>query len=645
MKWTFQLLFLLMLTAASGADEVFSLRQGAPLFNDREEMDLAFTVEKETGAIVLKKQEQNMIFQSYLVLRTSLWKVFVPDKGEFWTFPDIETVYKKNLKTYSYRFARIGPMLYSGVFLLFAGALSALMYFFHKSFRFRSWLLPLSVVFIQCGICLAAIGYSGGIFIKPTDEMWYFKIGKQLLDLDFTVPFRYTIGHPLIFYVPLALFTGASGYVETGTLAQSLNCFFVMPVSLLLAYWMMKRLFRSETLPFCSLLLWFGFILFYHPRFFTGRLNAAETYVQKAVADLPVFGLHLSLYDLYVIFGWHGFSDQLCMLFLFLTLLCALAWKASVRNLTAVSILFAITCLIRINSIFYSPLLGFILYLKYAGMLKVSADRTRLILYGAFSFLAVFSLQLIVNFHQFGSFFTWPYVLHTDNQSVRGFLPELIPYGLYFLAASNHAIFVLGTLSLFFIPDKKNRAILALWIYPALFFFMGYPVVYNNYSRFILPLYPAFMAAILLNGVWKQRLSVVLRVLFVLLAGVLLTAPGDAPALRRFLPWSLEWHGVRPETMDMVRWIVIALSAVVVATFVKDILRARKAGEPLDGSLTAVLFLGLFLIVFYAGNFWVTGALMLCAFLYGVYDAFILCLETLLNPRVAEPCQEERAKA
>lgn len=626
-----------MLNAASGTEEILSLRKGAPLFYDQEEMDLESSVEKETGAIVLKKENKNMIFQSYLVLRTSLWKVFVPGKGEFWTFPEIETVYKKNLKTYSYRFARIGSMLYSGIFLLFAGGASALMYFLFRSFRFRSWLLPLSVVCFQCGICLAAIGYSGGIFIKPTDEMWYFKIGKQFLDLDFAAPFRYTIGHPLIFYYPLALFTGACSYPEMAVLARSLNCFLVMPVSLLLAYFLMKRLFRSETISFYSLLLWFGFILFYHPRFFTGRLHMAETYAQKAVADLPVFGLHLSLYDLYIIFGWHGFSDQLCMLFLFLTLLCASALKASIRNLTLVSILFAVTCLIRINSIFYAPFLGFILYLKYAGMLRVPADRGRLFFYGAFSFLAVFSLQLIVNFHQFGSLFTWPYVLHTDNQSARGFLLELIPYGLNFLAASNHAIFVLGSLSLLFIPDRRTRAVLALWIYPALFFFIGYPVVYNNYSRFILPLYPAFMAAILLNGVWKQRLSIVFRVLFVLLAGVLLTAPGDSPVVRRFLPWSLEWQGVSPETMDAVRWCVIVLSVIVLATFAGDLRRSLKTGVRLDGILTPALFLGLFLIVFYAGSYWVTGAVMLCAFLYGAYDAVVLCLESRRKTCMPDP--------
>ncbi len=640
LKWFCQFLVLLILNTAFAADEIMPLRKGAPLFYDQENMDLAYTQEKETAALVLKKQEANMIFQNYLVLRTSLWKVFVPNMGEFWTFPSIESVYKKNLKKYSFRFARIKPMLFSGLFLLFAGGLSALTYFLKRPFRFRNWLLPLSIVFFQCGICLCAIGYSGGVFIKPTDEMWYFKIGRQFLSLDFSAPFRYTIGHPLIFYTPIVLFSGASSYVETGSWAMVLNCFLVVPVCLLLAFQLLKKLFHSETLPFYSLLLWFGFILFYHPRFFTGRLNVPETYVQKAVADLPVFGLNLSLYDLYIIFGWHGFSDQLGMLFLFLTLFCALLLKVSTRNLIMVSILFATTCLIRINSIFYAPLLGFILYLNYADLLKVPAARLRLVFYGVFAFLAVFSLQLVVNFHQFGSPFTMPYVLHTENDSVKGFVLKLVPYGLHFLSASNHAIFVLGTLSLFFIPDRKSRAVLALWIYPVLFFFTGYPVVYNNYSRFILPVYPAFMAAIFLNGIWKQRLSAVLRSLGILLAGVLLTAPGDAPAIRRYLPWGLEWQGVRPETMDAVRWAVIAISVVVLATFVKDILRAREAGVSLRESLRVPLFLGLFLIVFYAGNYWITGVAMLCAFLYGLYDAIVLCVEALRKPRISAPCRE-----
>jgi len=643
LKWFCQFFALLILNTAFAADEIMPLQKGAPLFYDQQNMNLAFTLEKEMAALVLKKQETNMVFQNYLVLRTSLWKVFVPNLGEFWTFPAIESVYKKNLKKYSFRFARITPLLFSGLFFLFAGGLSALMYFLNRPFRLRFWLLPLSVVFFQCGICLCAIGYSGGVFIMPTDELWYFKIGRQLLSLDFSAPFRYTIGHPLIFYTPIVFFTGASNYVETGSWAMILNCFLVVPLCLLLVFQLLKKFFHSETLPFYSLLLWFGFILFYHPRFFTGLLNVAETYVQKAVADFPVFGLNLSLYDLYVIFGWHGFSDQLCMSFLFLTLLCALSLTASTRNLIVVSILFATTCLIRINSILYAPLLGFILYLNYADLLKVPPNRRRLVFYGVFPFLAVFSLQLVVNFHQFGSPFTMPYVLHTANDSAKGFVLKLVPYGLYFLSASNHAIFVLGTLSLFFIPDRKSRAILALWIYPVVFFFTGYPVVYNNYSRFILPVYPAFMAAIFLNGIWKQRLSVVLRSLGILLSGVLLTAPGDAPAIRRFLPWGLEWYGVRPETMDAVRWAVVVISVLVLATFAGDILRARKEGERLREALRVPLFLCLFLIVFYAGNFWVTGAAMLCAFLYGLYDAIVLCVESFRKPCASAPGPEGRS--
>ncbi|MPN60793.1 hypothetical protein SDC9_208525 [bioreactor metagenome] len=95
---------------------------------------------------------------------------------------------------------------------------------------------------------------------------------------------------------------------------------------------------------------------------------------------------------------------------------------------------------------------------------------------------------------------------------------------------------------------------------------------------------------------------------------------------------------MKPETMDAVRWCVTVFSVIVLATFAGDIRKARKMGVELDEPLKAALFLGLFLVVFYAGNFWVTGAAMLCAFVYGMYDAGSLCLETLRGKRVPDCC-------
>ncbi len=625
------------------SEEVMLLQKGAPLYRSQEKMDLAYTVEKETPAFVLKKEKMNVAYLDYLVVETPIWRVLIPKLGEFWTFPEVESVARTgDSKGHSFRFARLPVPMFLGIISLFLCLLSLFLYFKDKAFRFRNGLLPASILFFHFGVCLYLIGCSGGILIKPSDEVWYFEIAKKLLALDFSAPFKYTVGHPAIFFIPVLLLAGgAEKYQDVSYLAPSVNCFLVAPVCLVMLYLLLKKLFRSETLPAWALFLWYGFILLYHQRVYSGKVYVPEAYVQKAVPAFPDLGFSNSLFDVYTACGWNAASDSLCMLFLILTLFCALTLKAKTRNLVIVSVLFAATCLIRVNSIFYAPVLGFILYLNYAELLKRPGNGLRMIFYGAFSFMALFSLQLLVNLHQFGSPFIWPYVLHTTNDAAKVFVLKLVPYGLYYLSASNHAIFVLGTLSLFFVPDRKTRAILALWVFPMLFFFAGYPVVYNNCYRFILPVYPAFMAAILLNGVWKQHLSVVLRVLGIVLAGILLTAPGDAPAIRGYLPWSLEQLGVHPETADMVRWAVIAISAAVLATFVKDVLRARKEGIPLREALRVSLFLGLFLIVFYAGNYWITGAAMLCAFVYGLYDAIALCLEALRKPRMPASCREE----
>ena len=444
--------------------------------------------------------------------------------------------------------------------------------------------------------------------------------------LNFAGPWRYTIGLPLL-YLPVVMFCGDS-FQDARLPLTVFNAFFAMPLLLCMAYQAIRKISSARS-ALLVIALWFVMILFYHHRYFHfGGDSVLSSYLMKSFPCLPDLTFSYSYFELLVLLGYNAVSDTMSCALVFSCIAAGLSMKPTQRNLILFSALYALSCLVRINNILFAPLLAFCLYLGYAEKLTNLKQWARFLLTGALPFCLVFSCQLIVNAHQFGNPLTFPYSLHSYQNITRGFLFEMLPFGIRFLGINNFAYFVIGGLSLFFIRNRKNRVILSLWTLPLVFFFFGYPVVFSNGTRFILPAFAGFVAALVLADIWKGALSEKIRCAAVLLAGVFLTAPAATEKMEQYLPWNWASRGMTPQTAFWIQIAVIAVSIIILLSFLVDFRRANEMSER-RRILSVMLYLALFLIFFHWGNPYAAAVLMFCALLRACYDTVILIREKL----------------
>lgn len=625
MKHFHFLLFLVMFSCALsvGAEESVILPPGTPVFRT---IDLkkppALVTNRETECRVsgttLYRHERMPLMKDILFYRFS-----IPGQGEFWASPTVSIRIEPVKRTISYEFEKFPLLMMLGALCAFGGLLLSVL-FFRKPSRKYAGMLPYgAIVLFLYGIMFYLIGESGNIIQYQVDDFSYFQAAKEMASGCFTGPWMYTVGLSL-FYLPFQLFQRAESLQAFYPPFLLFNCFIVTPFALCMGYRAVKKL-SSAAPAFSTVLLWFAMTLFQHHRYFEGSDGLYSQYIYRAFPALPEPGFFYSLYELYTFYGYNCVSDTVSMALVFACIASALCMKVRLRNLALFSALFGLACLVRINNILFAPLLLLILYLRYAAMLSSARNLLRFLAVGALAFLAVFSIQLVIDWIQFGNPFTLPYALHGEGTR-KGFSFAVVPYGMQLLCISNHAWIVPGTLALFFISSRITRTLLAWWICPLVFFFCGYPMVFNHAARFILPVFFAFAAAFALMDFWKSpSLSLKLRIAGVVSASLFLTAPAGSPELAHlFLPWNLQKYGVSVLTLRILHWSILSLSLLVLLTFLREFWKKRADRTPFSEALKPVLFLGGFLLLFYWANPYLTALVLFCAFLRACYDTICL---------------------
>lgn len=622
MKQFLLVAFLIFSALLSGAERrTVVLPPGTPVFRT---IDLqkppALVTNRETEC-----QVEGTILHRHLrvplMQDITFYRFRIPGQGDFWAAPQIAVRVDPEKHTLSYEFGKYPLLMLLGGLCALCAAVPTVFFFRYQTFRHREALPYAAVILFFYGIMLYLIGGSGNLIQYQADDFFYFRAAKDMAEGNFTGPWSYTVGLSL-FYLPFQLVLQAETLQEFYPPFLLFNCFIVTPFALCMAYCAVRKL-SSSAPAFMTILLWLVMTLLYHHRYsWTSTPDSYAQYVYRSLPALPELTYSYSLYELYTFYGYNCVSDTVSMALVFACIASALCMKPGLRNLALVSALYALACLVRVNNLLFAPLLMLILYLRYAGDGLLSGFRPllRAAATGAAAFLAVFSIQLAVDCLHFGNPFTLPYILHSEGAR-KGFSFSMVPYGIQLLCISNHAWFVTGTLSLFFISSRTVRTLLAWWIFPLVFFFFGYPMVFNHAARFILPVFLAFAAAFVLTDFWKSASrSLKLRIGGVVFASVFLTAPAGSPELARLLPWNLQKYGVSPVVTLILQWGVLALSVLVFLTFLFELWKKREDRNLFLQTLRPVCFLGLFLLTFYWANPYVTASLMLCTFLKACQD-------------------------
>lgn len=333
---------------------------------------------------------------------------------------------------------------------------------------------------------------SGDYFCAPSDDLGYLEVARGLARGDFSGPWSYTVGLAAL-YLPFMRIFGEN-YYEFAPALAGFSALVLSPLALVLAFLFMRKICGSTARAW-----WAAFVLAAWP-FCVHWMQSGSGPVRWVVSP-PQPGADIVNYQIFTITGFNTMSDTFAMLAVFAALLMASSLPTKWYWAAAVGAVFGFSCLIRINDVFYLPVLAAVWMLRTER--PWSGREFAIYACGALTAVAVFSFQLWVNYRQFGSSLTFPYVLH-PNRSAAGFLLTCVPENLTFLFNANRLWWSAGVAALLLVPDRKSRTLIALWSLPVLLFFCGYPCATWDAARFLMPVYGAFILAAALLG-WKKQ--------------------------------------------------------------------------------------------------------------------------------------------
>ncbi len=616
-KLLFANILLAFLFSLSAAESVLVPENSLLFKEDKEKGKWEIrTVRQEFIGEVTKKEKFLLEQGKKIGLCVIACHLKIPGADGFCCFPDVtfKTGKEGNLIPST---EKIDSMMFLGIFIFVVG-LAALAGYFHLQSEKKKYLLPAALLLFFWGYACWYIGFVSNAFITPTDDIQYYNTAKKILALDFaSTQYRYTIGFPLL-CAPLILLLHFPDYLEFILGFMNFQTFILIPGLFLILYaFFHKKMGLSWIQSFSILFLWLILMVFYMP--ITGTATSSNEYIPELYRNNAFFSLpeqndSFSFMRLTWL-GRNAMSDYTAFFLLIVLLYTAMKKSRSLTRFFLLSMGFGFLCLVRINYIFFAPLLAFLFYDSFSELWQNKRSYLYAALCGTAGFMTVFIWQFVLNKIQFGSPFIWPYSLHQYAPD-RGFVWNVVPYGFKFLCQTNYIYIILGVSSLFFIPERKTRVLLTLWIFPTLLFFCGYPIVFNNPIRFIFALYPPLTAAIVMNPIWKVAWNIRIKAALVVFSACLLCRSN----IFYLQPWDLGKYGLSGRAYIIIQCAVFLFCCAILARMHREI-------RPDDAdTIRHFRFLILFSAVFFLGSacIYLAGLLVLAAFVYGLRDIRIV---------------------
>ena len=193
-------------------------------------------------------------------------------------------------------------------------------------------------------------------------------------------------------------------------------------------------------------------------------------------------------------------SDTPSTMLLLLTTVLLFWLPPKKTTLMLVAVLFSFSCLIRMNNILYAPAL-FVLFLWKYDKLKSWKNRFNHLLFPGILFAAIFVWQPLVQWHQFGSPFITGYSLH-DNVDWQF---NQVAEAAKFLLTCNKIYFLPALTALLWNQNHKFKVFVWLWLFPTFFFYLPYTSIFNNATRFIMPIFPILALTIVACPLWYNK--------------------------------------------------------------------------------------------------------------------------------------------
>ncbi len=548
-------------------------------------------------------------------------KVMLPNKKTFWVDQQMRFTVDQNGKA---QYTYLPYKYFMPLAILFAICFGISLICLIRRFQNKSsnkwlktdYLAIISSILLQYTMLMILLYISKITVFTASDELEYFKVAAGLKNGDFSGPWRYTIGLPL-FYIPFILIFNAKSFYDIETAFCFFNALILSPAYLVLTFYIIKKL-CGKILPALTAVFLLQFMMFFY-QYYDLYFNGQYTYKSffAVITSDWIYYLHAK----FLLFGFNAGSENVSMLLIFVCITICLYSSKRIRNLVFLSIVFALACLTRINNIFFAPLLVWLLWNQFGEKLLNTKFLVKFICAGAISFLAVFSIQLIINKIQFNSFFTFPYVLH-DAAVYRGFALSCIPGGLRFLSHISLAYIVPGSLAMAFVKNRKTQLTLIFGAMPLFFFFCGYPALGGGSTRFVMISYSFFTAALVLPEFWEEISWKSRSILVAIIAlSLLLTTPSHYN-LDILLPWGWDSYSWGSKFCNFLNYLIPAISVLLAAILYKK--------------TQVCLFALLFVLIYYTCSIWLIGPLTAGLLIYAVIrfgtDVFLTFKAQNLSP-------------
>ena len=339
-------------------------------------------------------------------------------------------------------------------------------------------------------------------YTYPSDEINYVKIANDILHFNFSdiAGWKYTYGYSLSL-LPLLLMFGTGTYYELIREICLFNCILVASLNITLLFFIFKKISFSNIKTFACLILiiFFSFTLFpieyWNIKFFS------SVFMLNGVLQTSGF----SLYNLFYNIDYVGLSHVVSMFLFLLSFFVVLYFPPIMRTIICTSVLFSLGCLVRMDTIFFVPLFGYLFWNKFKIDIKNDIKVLfKIIILSLISFIIIYFPQLIINYLSRGEIMASPYELHEIADKVKWSINILFDSGINFQISVTLVYVTLGITGMVFLEDRYLKSILILWGIPFYIFYCGYVCSGNNPVRFVQISFPALLGSFVACELWKR---------------------------------------------------------------------------------------------------------------------------------------------